>query len=112
VNYGATGKLNSKLSAGVEAREFEEGADTKISPVFSLGFDYQPFEGTTFSLLGYRNLVGFSSVRGGDVLATAFEISQQSDFCRSFQFGMAEKTGRHAGKHCTARGVARQVRLL
>ena len=54
LHYVATGKLNLKFSGGVEAREFEGRNYIKISPVFSLGLDYHPFDGTTLSVIGYQ----------------------------------------------------------
>lgn len=89
VNYVATGKLNFKLSAGVEAREFQGGGDIKISPVFSLGLDYRPFEGTSISLVGYRNLIGSSSVAGQDIIATGFDITATQRLFQKFTAGIS-----------------------
>jgi Putative beta-barrel porin 2 len=87
--YAATGKLSFKLSAGAEAREFAGNNDVKISPVFSLGLDYNPFDGTNFSLIGYRNIVGSASIAGQDVTATGFEISASQRFFQKFIAGIS-----------------------
>ena len=46
LNYIATGKLNLKFTGGADVREFQGSDLIKITPVFSLGFDYRPFDGT------------------------------------------------------------------
>ena len=76
--------MGFKASGGVEFREFEGGGDTKITPVFSLGVDYRPFDGTGFSLVGYRNVVGSNAIAGQDFIATGFEIMAEQRFFQKF----------------------------
>jgi hypothetical protein len=89
VNYGATGKLSFKFSGGIEVREFQGGEMTKISPVFSLGLSYQPFDGTTLGIVGYRNIVGSSAVDGQDITATGFELALQQRLFQKFEAGIS-----------------------
>ena len=89
VNYVATGKLNLKFSGGVEAREFEGSNSIKTTPVFSLGFEYRPFDGTTISVLGYRNVSAATSITGQDITATGFNISATQRILQKFIAGIS-----------------------
>jgi hypothetical protein len=89
LNYVASGKLSFKLSAGVEAREFVGESDIRISPVFSLGLNYNPFDGTNISVVGYRNIIGSSAVAGQDITATGFEITASQRFLQKFIAGIS-----------------------
>ena len=80
VNYVATGKLNLKFSGGVEAREFEGSNSIKATPVFSLGCDYRPFDGTTLSVVGFRNVFPATSITGQNITATGFEVAVKQRF--------------------------------
>ena len=80
VSYSATGKLSFMLSGGVQFLEFEGSDIIKIDPVFSLGVYYQPFYATSLSLVGFRNVVGSSSLAGQDYFATGIELSAQQQF--------------------------------
>jgi Putative beta-barrel porin 2 len=85
--YVATGKLNVKFSGGVEAREFQGIDQIKISPIFSLGIDYRPFDGTTISVVGYRTVSPATSITGQDVTATGFNISATQRILQKFIAG-------------------------
>jgi hypothetical protein len=89
LNYAATGKLNLQFSGGVEAREFEGSDRVRISPVFDLGLEYRPFDGTSLSVIGYRNIFGSSSLDGQDVTATGFEIGATQRFFQKFIAGIS-----------------------
>ena len=89
INWLATGKLNFKFSGGVEAREFKGRDNIKISPVFSLGLEYRPFDGTGISMIGYRNISAASSLTGQDVTATGFEIAATQRFLQKFIAGIS-----------------------
>jgi hypothetical protein len=80
VSYASTEKLKFKLSAGIEAREFEGSNSIKATPVFSLGCDYRPFDGTTLSVVGYRNVFPATSITGQNITATGFEIVVKQRF--------------------------------
>lgn len=87
--YDLSGKVDAKLSAGVEFRQFEGGEDMKIEPVFSLGLAYFPFDGTRISINGYRNVIGSNSLVGQNYVATGFEISIQQRFLQKFYTGVS-----------------------
>jgi putative beta-barrel porin BBP2 len=89
VSYVSTGKLTFKLSAGVEAREFEGSNSFQATPVFSLGCDYRPFDGTTLSVVGYRNVFPATSITGQNITATGFEIAAQQRFLQKFIAGIS-----------------------
>jgi hypothetical protein len=80
VYYNPTGKLNFALSAGLQFLEFEGTDEVKIDPVFSLGLNYQPFPATSINLVGFRNVVGSSSLAGQDYFATGFELNLSQQF--------------------------------
>ena len=83
VNYVATGKLDLKFSGGVEVREFEGSNSIKTTPVFSLGFEYRPFDGTTLSVVGYRNVSAATSSRDRTLPPPASIFRRRSEFCRN-----------------------------
>jgi hypothetical protein len=56
MNYQATAKLNVYASAGVEFREFDGNRNTYTTPVFELGLEHHPFEGTTITLAAGRRM--------------------------------------------------------
>jgi len=87
--YVATGKLNLKFSGGVEVREYQGTNRITISPVFSLGLDYRPFDGTTISVVGYRNISPATSITGQDITATGFNISATQRFLQKFIAGIS-----------------------
>ena len=84
LNYAATGKLNFKFSGGVEVLEVEGDNSVKASPVFSLGLAYQPFDGTTINLVGYRNVIGSNATAGEDIIATGFGIVGEQRLFQKF----------------------------
>ena len=88
INWVPTGKLNFRFSGGVEVREFEGEQSIKAIPVFSLGLTYQPFEGTSLDLVGYRRVVGSNLIAGQDITATGFEIGLQQRFFQKFLAGV------------------------
>ena len=84
VSYSATGKLSFMLSGGVQFLEYEGSDIIKIDPVFNLGVYYQPFYATSLSLVGFRNVVGSSSLAGQDYFATGIELRAQQQFFQKF----------------------------
>src|SRR5205085_10879444 len=49
--YQASGKISLNFSGGVEFRQFENNSRSEyISPVFEVGANYQPFDGTSVTL--------------------------------------------------------------
>ena len=67
--YDLSGKVSVSGSGGVEFRQFEGNSrGTYTSPVFELGYNYKPFDGTTLSLKASRH-VQSSAVLAGRTLA-------------------------------------------
>lgn len=89
LRYEATGKLTFKTSAGIEFRQFEGESDFKVEPVFSLGLEYAPFDGTLISLTGYRDVIGSNSLQGQNYVATGVQISIQQRVLQKFFLGVA-----------------------
>jgi len=57
VSYQATGKIDFAGSVGVEFRHFEgDMIDTHVSPIFEIGVNYTPFDGTKISLTANRHI--------------------------------------------------------
>lgn len=75
-SYQVTGKIDVRASAGVEFRSFEgQGRDQYVSPVFDVGLNYLPFDGTTFSLTANRHLLNSAVLAGQDFATTTFTVS-------------------------------------
>ncbi len=89
LRYEATGKLAFKASGGIEFREFQGMSGVKLEPVFSLGLEYTPFDGTLISLSGYRNVVGSNSLQGQNYVATGVQFSIQQRVLQKFSVGIA-----------------------
>lgn len=70
--YHATGKITATASGGVEFRQFEGGSDDRVSPVFQLGVDYQPFEGTSITLNASGDVRNSAVLANQDYLSTQF----------------------------------------
>jgi len=76
--YQLTGKIDVRASAGVEFREFEgAGRDRYTSPVFDIGLNYLPFDGTTLSLTANRRTLNSAVLAGQDFATTNFTANVQ-----------------------------------
>ncbi len=89
LRYEATGKLAFKVSGGLEFREFQGMSDINLEPVFSLGLEYTPFDGTLISLTGYRDVIGSNSLQGQNYVATGVQLSIQQRVLQKFFVGVA-----------------------
>ena len=85
--YNATGKITFEGSAGLEFRQFSSESQTYF--VFSLAANYQPFDGTTIALHGYRNIYGSAALEGQDFIATGVELSFTQRFFQRFYLSVA-----------------------
>jgi hypothetical protein len=76
--YQLTGKIDVRASAGFEFREFEGGGrDQYTSPVFDIGLNYLPFDGTTLSLTAARRTLNSAVLAGQDFATTNFAANLQ-----------------------------------
>ena len=90
VSYAATGKLSFNASGGVEFREFENNSrGTYTSPVYEVGANYQPFDGTNIALRGSRRTQNSASLGGQDYASTEFHLTVNQRFLRRFILGLA-----------------------
>jgi len=83
ISYSGSEKLSFTLSAGAQVLQIEGGDEIRIFPVFSFTGTYRPFDGTSFGIVGYRNVTG-SLLDGQDIVATGIEISVQQRFFQKF----------------------------
>ena len=56
LNYQASAKLNVYASAGCEFRQFDGNRSTYTTPVFEVGLEDHPFEGTSITLAAGRRM--------------------------------------------------------
>lgn len=89
MNYEATGKISMNASGGIEFRNFENGTDGRISPVFQLGLTYAPFDGTSFNLSGSRTTLNSATLAGQDFASTQITATVKQRFLRRFSLGLS-----------------------
>ena len=90
VSYNATGKISLNATGGVEFREFESNSrGIYVSPVYEVSAIYQPFDGTSVSLVGSRRTQNSASLGGQDYTATDISLSVSQRFVRRFVLGLA-----------------------
>jgi len=96
-SYTATEKLTASGSAGVEFRQTDGGGN--VSPVFSIGAAYRPFERTTISLDLSRRIYTSAVLAGQDYTATGatLSVSQQLTSRLSFSLGLGYEYSEYFG---------------
>ena len=72
MSYEVTGKVTANASAGVELRDFDSGIDDHLSPVFEIGVNYQPFDGTTVTLSAGQHIQNSAVLSNQDYTSTHF----------------------------------------
>lgn len=82
LTYQLSGKVNLDASGGVEFRQFEGDArsSTYVSPVYEIGANYQPFDGTSLSLRGSRRTQNSAVLAGQDYASTDVSVSMRQRF--------------------------------
>lgn len=80
VSYQATGKISLNATVGVEFRQFSGVRSDYVTPVFTLSGVYQPFDGTTVTLAGFRRIQPSSSLVGQNFTSTGFTLSFRQRF--------------------------------
>jgi hypothetical protein len=80
MNYSLTGKLTAGGSVGVEFRQYDSGQSGYVSPIFDLGINYTPFDGTALSISGSRRIAPSGSQVGQDFSSTQFTVSGMQRF--------------------------------
>ena len=84
IKYQATGKISVLATVGVEFRQFSGARSSYITPVFTLSGVYQPFDGTTITLTGFRRIQPSSSQVGQNFTSTGFSLAFRQRFYRRF----------------------------
>ena len=65
-------------SGGVEFRDFKgQGRDQYVSPVFEIGLNYTPFDGTKLSISANRRTLNSAVLAGQDYAVTNFTVNIQ-----------------------------------
>ena len=89
IGYNPDAKLSFSGTAGVEFRETENHGAAQATPDFSLGAEYEPFDGTDLNLGAYRRYDYSGRFYGDDYLATGTSASISQRFLRRFHFSVA-----------------------
>ncbi|HSP45674.1 MAG TPA: outer membrane beta-barrel protein [Chthoniobacterales bacterium] len=85
-SYQATGKIDFAASAGVEFRHFDgDMRGQYTSPVFEIGMNYVPFDGTKISVTANRRTLNSALLANQDYSVTNISVGiQQRMFQRVF----------------------------
>jgi hypothetical protein len=84
VLYTPTAKLSFNATAGVEFRQTQGTGRQQVNPTFSLGLDYDPFDGTDLNLSAYRAYAYSAKYFGDDYLTTGVSGSLTQRFFQKF----------------------------
>jgi hypothetical protein len=77
-SYQATGKLTFTATGGVEFRHFDgDLEDTHVSPVFDLGANYTPFDGTRISLTATNRILNSAVLAAQNYMVTNITLGIQ-----------------------------------
>jgi hypothetical protein len=84
VLYTPTSKLSFNATVGAEFRQTQGNSRDLVNPTFSLGLDYDPFDGTDLNLSAYRDYAYSAKFYGDDYLATGVSGSVTQRFFQKF----------------------------
>jgi hypothetical protein len=85
LSYQVTGKIDLTASAGVEFRSFKgQGRKQYVSPVFEIGMNYVPFDGTKLSLTANRRTLNSAVLAGQDYAVTNVTVNIQQRLLTRF----------------------------
>lgn len=88
LSYQATGKLNFAATGGVEFRHFEHDLqDTHVAPIFELGANYTPFDGTKISLTANSRILNSAVLVAQNYMVTNITVGLQQRFFQRVYFG-------------------------
>jgi hypothetical protein len=89
VSYQATGKIDFAASVGVEFRQFDgdlRGQET--SPVFEIGMNYVPFDGTKISVTANRRILNSAVLVAQNYAVTNLSVGVQQRLLQRFFLGL------------------------
>jgi len=90
VGYNTTAKTNLAATVGLEFRQFANNSrGVYVSPVYTLSASYQPFEGTSISLVGSRHTSNSASLAGQDYAETQVNLAVSQRFLQRSSLGIA-----------------------
>lgn len=82
--YDISGKTQIFVAGGAELREYQSSPQgtigDKISPVFQTGITYAPFDSTTITLAGYRQISPSYTLGGENLTSTGVDITGRQRF--------------------------------
>jgi hypothetical protein len=88
-SYDATGKINFTATGGVEFRHFDgDLRDQYVSPVYEIGMNYLPFDGTKISLTANRHILNSAILAGQNYVAMNFTAGIQQRFFQRWFLGL------------------------
>ena len=88
-SYQATGKLDFAATGGVEFRHFEgDIRDQYVSPVFEIGMNYTPFDGTKISATANRRTLNSAVLFGQNYSVTNLTLGIQQRLLERFFIGL------------------------
>ncbi len=89
LSYQASGKIDFAASVGVEFRQFDGNLrGQEISPVFEIGMNYTPFDGTKISVTANRRTLNSAVLAAQDYSVTNLSIGVQQRLLRRFFLGL------------------------
>ncbi|MGE5208486.1 MAG: outer membrane beta-barrel protein [Alphaproteobacteria bacterium] len=88
LNYQATAKLGVYASAGCEFRQFDGNRGTYTTPVFEVGLEHHPFEGTLISLAAGRRMYNSGFLANQDFANTYIVGRFQQRLFRRLYLGL------------------------
>jgi hypothetical protein len=88
-SYQATGKLDFAAAGGVEFRHFEgDTRDQHVAPVFEIGMNYTPFDGTKISLTANRRVLNSAVLAAQNYSVTNISVGVQQRMLQRFFIGL------------------------
>jgi putative beta-barrel porin BBP2 len=89
VSYQATGKIDFAAAVGVEFRQFDGNMrDQYVSPVFEIGMNYVPFDGTKISVTANRRTLNSAVLASQDYVVTNISVGVQQRLLQRFFLGV------------------------
>ena len=88
-SYQATGKLDFAATGGVEFRHFEgDMREQYVSPVFEIGMNYTPFDGTKISLTANRRVLNSAVLAGQNYSVVNISVGAQQRLLQRIALGI------------------------
>ncbi|HVF70751.1 MAG TPA: outer membrane beta-barrel protein [Chthoniobacterales bacterium] len=89
LSYRATGKIDFAASGGVEFRQFDgDLRDQYISPVFEIGVNYAPFDGTKLSITANRRTLNSAVLASQNYAVSNISAGLQQRLFQRFFLGI------------------------